>query len=282
MCNLGYGVLKYTLFFVNFIVFLAAAALTSFMTWALTFSEDLPVQSFFEFIFCTPCLLCLMGSIFVFMTFFGWLGSLRDNTVALIVYRIVLAWVILTEVAIIIIIFLLVYVPDTTSVLYPEQFLREAIEKYRDLEGLKEFIDQRQMGWHCCGISNNKEGYKDWSDNIYFNCSAPDISFGDFCSVPFSCCKYNSGDYRNLLCGKGMAHPDVDAVEREKTIYTHGCFYALVERLTTENLIVGGIVIGILVPQLFLFGSAKTLSDKIEYRRMKLAKANSFDRVARR
>lgn len=281
MCNLGYGVLKYGLFFINFIVFLASAALTSFMIWALTLSEE-PVESFFQFISCTFCLLCLVGSVFTFMTFFGWLGSLRDNTVALLVYRIVLAVVILAEVAVIIIIFLLVYVPDTTAILYPEQFSREAIEQYRDRESLKEFIDQIQMDWHCCGISNNKEGYKDWSANVYFNCSNPNVNFGDFCSVPFSCCKYTSGDYKNLLCGKGMAHPDVDATERETTIYTQGCFYALVERLKTEILIVGGIGIGILIPQIFLFGMAKTLTDKINYRKMKLAKANSFDRVARR
>ena len=51
------------------------------------------------------------------------------------------------------------YVPDTTSVLYPEQFLREAIEKYRDLEGLKEFIDQRQMGVSEASSSYHKDTF---------------------------------------------------------------------------------------------------------------------------
>ena len=60
-------------------------------------------------------------------------------------YRIVLGVVILAEVVGIVIIFLLVYVPDTTSFLYPDQFSKEAIEQYRDRESRKEFIDRIQM-----------------------------------------------------------------------------------------------------------------------------------------
>ena len=40
-----------------------------------------------------------------------------------------------------------------------------------------------------------------------------------------------------------------DATVRETTIYTRGCFYALVERLKSDILIVAGIGIGILIPQ---------------------------------
>lgn len=45
----------------------------------------------------------------------------------------------------------------------------------------------------CCGFSNDDEGYKQWGQNMYFNCSVSD-SMKDLnklaCAVPESCCKY--------------------------------------------------------------------------------------------
>ena len=40
--------------------------------------------------------------------------------------------------------------------------------------------------FECCGVTS--DSYKDWSMNIYFNCSEENIS-PDACGVPYSCCK---------------------------------------------------------------------------------------------
>lgn len=39
--------------------------------------------------------------------------------------------------------------------------------------------------FQCCGV----EGYKDWSHNVYFECSTNNPSL-EACGVPFSCCKH--------------------------------------------------------------------------------------------
>lgn len=270
MCNFSYGVLKYSLFFINFFLFLGSAAVLGFMIWGLTISEDLPITSFFGFFICHFCVLTLIGAIFFAMSFFGWFGALRDNIIALKVFWLICGVVILLEVLVIILIFLLVYVPNVRESLRPEQITEEAIQNYREKEGTTELVDDIQERFQCCGGSNSEEGYKDWNQNRYFNCSNPDVKFGDFCSVPFSCCKFTEDEYKNLLCGKGMAHPDTDPTVRDATIYTKGCYLAFVDYLKSNILVVGGIAIAILVPQVMLFFFARDLDAKINYRREKM------------
>lgn len=278
MCNIGYGILKYALFFINFFLFLGAGAVAGFMIWGLVISEDLPITSFFEFFTCLQCVLELMGSTFFVLSFFGWLGALRDNLLCLKLFRLLMGIVILLELALIIIIFLLVYVPDVRSDLRPDQITGEAMKNYREKEGATELVDSVQERFQCCGGSDNNEGYKEWTVNLYFNCSNPDVKFGDFCSVPYSCCKVEPGEYKNLLCGKGMAHPDMDPAEREKTIYTKGCFLAFVDYLKGNILWIGGVSIGILFPEIILFSFARDLESKIIDRREKLKRTQRYNR----
>ena len=40
----------------------------------------------------------------------------------------------------------------------------------------------------CCGYSYSVDGYKDWGQNVYFNCSKDNRS-PSRCGVPYSCCK---------------------------------------------------------------------------------------------
>ena len=41
----------------------------------------------------------------------------------------------------------------------------------------------------CCGVSNSDYGYRDWQENMYFNCSDQNPSV-ERCGVPHSCCKF--------------------------------------------------------------------------------------------
>lgn len=45
----------------------------------------------------------------------------------------------------------------------------ELVERYRDNADYRQLIDNVQEKFECCGVT--EDGYKDWNQNIYFNCS---------------------------------------------------------------------------------------------------------------
>uniref|UniRef100_A0A8B9BNX7 Tetraspanin-33 n=1 Tax=Anser brachyrhynchus TaxID=132585 RepID=A0A8B9BNX7_9AVES len=63
------------------------------------------------------------------------------------------------------------------------EVINAAIVHYRDDPDLQNLIDFGQKEFRCCGGVS----YRDWSRNVYFNCSAANPS-RERCSVPFSCC----------------------------------------------------------------------------------------------
>ncbi|XP_053912769.1 tetraspanin-33 isoform X2 [Cuculus canorus] len=63
------------------------------------------------------------------------------------------------------------------------EIINGAIVHYRDDLDLQNLIDFGQKEFSCCGGVS----YKDWSQNMYFNCTAANPS-RERCSVPFSCC----------------------------------------------------------------------------------------------
>ena len=76
--------------------------------------------------------------------------------------------------------------PNNVSYFLKDILSKDPIMKYRDDTNLQNLIDVVQTTFKCCGISD--QGYKDWSRNIYFNCSDSNPS-PERCAVPFSCCR---------------------------------------------------------------------------------------------
>lgn len=124
------------------------------------------------------------------------------------------------------------------------EFFNNAIVHYRDDLDLQNLIDFGQKEFSCCGGIS----YKDWSLNMYFNCSEDNPS-RERCSVPYSCCLPTpSQAVINTMCGQGMQA--LDYLEASKVIYTNGCIDKLVNWIHSNLFLLGGVALGLAIPQL--------------------------------
>lgn len=124
------------------------------------------------------------------------------------------------------------------------EIINNAIVHYRDDLDLQNLIDFGQKKFGCCGGIS----YKDWSLNMYFNCSEDNPS-RERCSVPYSCClPVPNQAVINTMCGQGMQA--LDYLEASKIIYTNGCIDRLVNWIHSNLFVLGGVALGLAIPQL--------------------------------
>ncbi|KAG9489803.1 hypothetical protein GDO78_005635 [Eleutherodactylus coqui] len=124
------------------------------------------------------------------------------------------------------------------------EVIKNAIVHYRDDLDLQNLIDFGQREFNCCGGIS----YKDWSQNIYFNCTSENRS-GERCSVPYSCCLYSEDEaVVNTMCGYGVQ--TLNYLEAGEFIHTNGCIDKLVNWLHSNLFLLGGVALGLAIPQL--------------------------------
>lgn len=260
---------KYVLFFTNFVFLLAGIAVTAVGTYVLVLKEK-KVTYFVEFLFDPSCLMCLAGSIMVFAAFFGCGGALRENMAFIRAYYWILSILLLFELIIVIFVFIFYFVEDVAQQLklYPENLLRDAIIRYREDVDMRNFIDDLQEFLSCCGVSNNEEGFRDWNDNKYFNCTGVKNPIGEQCSVPYSCCIKVAGSNINYQCGYN-ALTATSTTELAGRINTKGCLFAIKGIIESNVWIIGGIIFAVLLPQAILVCMSKTLYDQVMMQKSK-------------
>ncbi|XP_033370575.1 tetraspanin-33 isoform X3 [Parus major] len=123
------------------------------------------------------------------------------------------------------------------------EIINGAIVHYRDDLDLQNLIDFGQKEFSCCGGVS----YKDWSQNVYFNCTATNPS-RERCSVPFSCCLHDAEQaVINTMCGHGMQARGY--LEASAFIHTNGCIDKLVNWTHSNLFLLGGITLGLALPQ---------------------------------
>ncbi|KPP78051.1 tetraspanin-33-like [Scleropages formosus] len=171
-------------------------------------------------------LLLVVGVLIFFLTFCGCVGSLRENICLLRTFSICLIIIFLLQLAI----GVLGFIFSDKARIKVTEVINKAIVHYRDDLDLQNLIDFGQK------------------QNMYFNCTLENPS-QERCSVPFSCCLLRKDEaIINRKCGQGKQ--DLDYLEAGDFIYTNGCIDKLVNWIHSNLFLLGGIVLGLAIPQL--------------------------------
>ncbi|XP_051967284.1 tetraspanin-33 [Xyrauchen texanus] len=254
----SYRAVKYTLFVCCYIFWVFSAVLIAVGIYAKAAKESDVVDTL---ITDPALLLIIVGSLMFTITFFGCFGALRNISVLLNTFVGILLAILLLQV--------------TTAVLgllfsekvqeRTELMMMNAIVRYRDDQDLENVIDFVQKKFQCCGV----DSFKDWSKNMYFNCSAPSL---EACGVPYSCCiRHKNETVFNSMCG----------YETQKTktvssqfIHTIGCLDKIVWWGKQNLLLVGGITLVLLCLEICMMSLAAVQLCQIRNVQMKKGKAN--------
>ncbi|XP_039258112.2 tetraspanin-33-like [Styela clava] len=174
----------------------------------------------------TPIL--ILGAMLFSVTFFGFVGALRENLCMLQYFSIALAVALISELCIA---FIFVVTSDSVRS-HIEEMMKDGIQHYRDDPDLQNIIDWGQEEFKCCGIHS----VSDWSKNMYFNCSSANPG-RERCGVPYSCCLPPIGDdVVNTLCG--MDIQSMNSYDIKVVVYTNGCLDALVTWLQSNMFLI--------------------------------------------
>ncbi|CAD5121589.1 DgyrCDS10087 [Dimorphilus gyrociliatus] len=262
-------IMKYLIFGFNVIVWLLGGALIAGGTWAIHEKNAMGnIKSLTNITFDPAMIIVVVGIILFTIAFFGCVGALRENTVLLILYAVLVLIIFLTELALVIAIFL--YSEELENSVKGK--LKKYIERYRDDPDMQDIIDWVQMDWlGCCGIDSNK----DWEHNIYFNCSSAAL---ESCGVPYSCCKdpYSSVEEKgkklvNLQCGYG-ALEETTGLNFE---YKKGCFPTFKSWVKDNMIPIAGVGIFIAVLQILAICFACTMKSDINAQKAKWISSRS-------
>ncbi|KAM9845967.1 tetraspanin-33 [Aulostomus maculatus] len=232
-------VVKYLLFVFNFIFWIISLVMVSIGVYARMTKH---AEAALACLSVDPAVMLMVVGVLMFIiTFCGCVGSLRENICLLQTFCISLT-----------IIFLLQLAAGILGFIFSDkargkvtEVISDAIVHYRDDLDLQNLIDFGQKEFGCCGAVT----YTDWSQNMYFNCSKDNPS-RERCSVPFSCCILTKDKLVviNTMCGQGMQNEEY--IKAGDYIHTNGCIDKLVNWIHSNLFILGGIALGLAIPQL--------------------------------
>ncbi|XP_056018420.1 tetraspanin-17-like isoform X6 [Ostrea edulis] len=177
------------------------------------------------------------GGVMFIIGFCGCIGALRENTVLLLIFSVLVGLIFAAE----LLFGILAFAYKDWIKNQIESQVQNMIINYREDSDLENLIDWVQQDWlKCCGVKS----YADWELNRYFNCSSKGSI--DACGVPFSCCKPTGDVIKNRHCGFGM----IINTDRETKIYTEGCIPSGEKWLETNLIPVASVAVGIAVLQI--------------------------------
>lgn len=264
---------KYSMFAFNFVFWMFGAVLIGVGAYAAIENwkqgQSFRLENVFDVIFNLAFLLVILGGVVFIVSFAGCIGALRENMCLLRFYSLTLLVFFLVEMALAALGFIF---PNKLTNFLETKFSDELISNYRDDLDFQHVVDLVQTEFECCGISSN--GYKDWSKNIYFNCTEDNLSVFS-CGVPSSCCKESYRMESGLIkirCGfevqdkkwKGVDEQKYTKKERVEKINTEGCMIRLRAFVEGNLYMVAGIALGVAIAQLLVIWLGRKLEGQIE------------------
>lgn len=231
-------VVKYLLFLFNFIFWIIALVMVSIGVYARVMKH---AEAALACLSVDPAMmLMVVGVLMFFLTFCGCVGSLRENICLLQTFCVCLT-----------VLFMLQLIAGILGFVFSDRardqvtdMINNSIVHYRNDLDLQNLIDFGQKEFGCCGAVS----YTDWSQNMYFKCDEGNPS-RERCSVPFSCCLMTKEKVViNTMCGQGMQ--ELDYVQAADHIYTNGCIDKLVNWIHSNMFLLGGVALGLAIPQL--------------------------------
>lgn len=132
------------------------------------------------------------GAVFV-VAILGFLGTLRENILALRIYLLCISAVTFTA---FVATALITFTPFMANNVFHKYMKPDLVRYYRQSADWDDLLDHMQSSFKCCGVGPNS--YKDWDRNSVYKCLDTNPS-SERCSVPDSCCKVQSKG-----CGKDV------------------------------------------------------------------------------
>ncbi|XP_076375861.1 tetraspanin 74F [Megalopta genalis] len=229
---MGYGTemdgcgrcMKYSLFFVNFVIFLGGVAIVALAAWAMVDKVPWIGELVGNDLLTGAIYVLLAGGIIVaIISFFGCIGASREVKCMLLTYFIIVFLLFVTM----LIGGVLAYVFREKLVNTLQREMSSSMRVYDSRKAVREAWDTTQSTLHCCGVN----GWRDWG------------SLG--LNVPASCCReIQPGQRFNCNAGPDTVNPS--------NAYLEGCMNSTRIYMQKHATIMGGA--GIAVACLMFFG----------------------------
>lgn len=242
MASGGMVLIKYLLFFFNFIFWLSGIALIAVGAYVKAKYGDF-IQISSSSLTTGPVFLIIIGVIVAIVGFLGCCGAYKENYCMVTTFAVLLAIIFILEIAA----GAVAYAYRNELETKAKEGIENGIAKYSE-EIYKKAIDKLQNKFDCCGVED--KGFKDYLKN------------GTKKSAPFpsSCCK----DEKNCPSNVGEAR---DVSNSTSIFKQEGCLTKFEKYLKDHLIIVGGVGIGIAFIQLLgiVFACCLMRSIKKEY-----------------
>ncbi|XP_069558816.1 tetraspanin-10 [Brachyistius frenatus] len=251
--------LKYFLFLSNLVFTVLGLVILGLGTWGLISKESFAQEKIGSIGTDPMVLFVTLGFLLAILCILGCVGALRENCCLLQLFSAAVLVLISTQVLVAII----AYSMQDQIGGYLRTGMLTAMARYQDDLDLRFITDEIQSNLQCCGADD----YRDWENNIYYNCSAPGVLA---CGVPATCCvnPLENGTVWNSQCGVGARL--LDEFTAQSVVFLGGCLGGISRLIEQHKGLIGTVGFVVLAVQILALFITTRLLESIQWHRVKI------------